>query len=343
MSNRVSALRPISIGKAAENLALGSHELSVYPMEILPFVEGEITTDEARLEDQGVDAFGKAYAVTTTLSNTIKAMRLRMGGNRATPENIRRGQRVMLYQLADDPEGYYWTYMGLDDHLFRKETVTHRWSNTDVEATDELTADNSVYMEVSTHQKTITLSTPTNDGEVCTFDIQLDYGDGILQIVDGIGNSLKWDATERDIILQNRDGSVLQMDKTHVGISTKETIQLDTKDFTVNTDTITVNAKTGNFNIDTVTFTGNDFTVHHESVFTKNVTVHGIITGLSNLIISGMAAITGALSAMGGAMSMSGGGAEIKGTLINNGVNVGSTHTHIKPGGTSSAPTSPPM
>ena len=118
-----------SIGHAASNLPLDSNMLEVYPVEEVGYTDGEINDHQETIEMTGIDAQGNEYSDVIKTSNSVLAEWLPWGSNRYTAPNVRRGEKVMLWQYAE-VDKYYWTIMGTEDHLRRLETVIYNFSNT---------------------------------------------------------------------------------------------------------------------------------------------------------------------------------------------------------------------
>ena len=89
-------------------------------------------------------------------------------------------------------------------------------SNTKDEKTTDLTAQNSVFFELNTVDKHITLSTPENDGEKCRYVVQLNYGDANFSLSDTIGNSIVMDSVNELIQMRNASDSFIKLDKFEI-------------------------------------------------------------------------------------------------------------------------------
>lgn len=333
---KFSAFRMVSVGYAAENLALDESELEVFPAELLPFTDGEISSETTRLTQTMRDGDGNEYSVTANLSNTIRAKWLPMGGNQITPPNIRRAMRVELWQSGDDAGEYYWRYSGIDNHLMRLETVVLAFSNTRDESVTALTADNSWYIEISTHSKAITVKTNKSDGEQYAYTFQIDAAGNQVTLEDDDGQTIKLDSKERRIFAVNKDQSIVDVNKTKIFVKSKDEINMDTKTMNIQTENLNATAKNAVFNFDNWICNGNTLQVNHMSTFTNLVNTLALLT-----MSGGFAAIPG-----GGGGSGAGGSITVPlkvvapvdttGPLMNNGKVVGSPHTH-----TSTSPGSP--
>lgn len=225
-----------TIGRAAANRKLSSPILEVYPIEHFGYLDGEVNSDPTTTKASGVDANGKAYTTSVTTTNSIAATWIQWGSNRATPPDIRRGERVLLWRYADTDQ-YYWTALGMDDYLRKLETVVYAFSDTKDESVKVLTPENSYYLEVSTHKKLVTFSTAKSDGEPYAYTFQFDTANGRVTLADDVGNYVELDTKNTSITLENADDSKVVLDRKVINISSVDAINLNTKAYTLTCDT----------------------------------------------------------------------------------------------------------
>lgn len=214
-----------SVGRAAINLKMGSHLLEVVPLEEVGYIDGELNDERETIEVGGTDAEGNSFNVKMETSNAIEAQWLPLATNRITPPNIRRGERVLLWQYGDTDK-YYWTPTGLDEDVRRLETVVFRISNTIDEADKTITPDNSYWYEMSTHRKHVTLSTSKSNGEAFKYTIQVDTENSRVTICDDIDNFIELSSAEKKITVCNSDDSYVVLDKKNIDINAKSTINI---------------------------------------------------------------------------------------------------------------------
>lgn len=211
-----SQFRVVSIGIVAENKQLSEKTIEAVPIEFVSFIDGEIKYDPQLTTVEGVDALGKQYNVQFATDNTLTAHWLALGNtNRRTAPDVRRGERVLLWQAAD-ADKFYWTSMGMDDHLRKLETVIYTFSATKDESIDSTDPANCYFVEVSTHNKTITLHTSDKNGEPYKYTFQFNTKDGVVTLTDDVGNYVEFDSSQTKITLKNRDGSYLTLDKKDI-------------------------------------------------------------------------------------------------------------------------------
>ena len=225
-----------SYGIVAEPKALSSKEILVTPLETMPFFDGEVMSDEAKIRDEFVDKDGKIYAVEVLSDYTIKATWIALGNdNRETPPDVRRGERVMIYRYETEDK-FYWQSTGQDQGLRRLETVIYRFSDTTDDTVTKLTDKNSYWMEISTHKKSIQIQTVKNDGEAVEYGIKFDCATGKLIIKDDLGNHLYWDSPAHYMEMGNADESFIALDKKKIlGVAADE-IKFKTKQYIVEAD-----------------------------------------------------------------------------------------------------------
>lgn len=285
-----SRLRIYSIGIVAENKNLTVTDdsgkttpdpmIMATPIEQLMMLDGEIKSNPLSPEAQGTDASGASYNTKVTVDMAVQAKWMPMDPNRHTPPDVRRGERVMLWQYGDT-DTFFWTELGWDRHLRKLETVVMTFSGTQDESADSTHPDNCYYLEVSTHEGLITLKTSKANSEFASYLLQINAKDGVVVLLDDIGNSFQMDSKNTLIAMVNAMGTIFRLDQKKIFGHADETITLEAKDsiffsatnginlkckdflldasnsVTVKTQTITVTNQTTTFNTANTTFNGN--------------------------------------------------------------------------------------
>lgn len=220
-----SKLKRYSLGIVAMNKALDSDLIEAVPIEDMNFVDGDLSDNATKYKAKGENSQGQAYEHEIDTTVTILAKWIPDGNsNRRTPPDVRRGERVQIWQYGDQDK-YYWSTLFYEADLRKLETVVYTYSNTRVED-EKSTPDTTYYMEVSTHKKHITLHTSKNDGEPFVYDIQLNTKEGFLLIKDDIGNFIQLDSKNVRITAQNADGSYLDINRKNIHGYAPDTINL---------------------------------------------------------------------------------------------------------------------
>lgn len=223
MNTSPSGYYVYSIGIAAQNKHLDSDQIYVLPIEVTPYVNGELDSDPKPFDAEGVDKYNEPYMVTVEKDQAVKAEWLRISHtNRRTSPDIRRGERVLLYRHSDS-ERLYWDSMGMDDHLRRLETVIYSWSATPREDEDATSPGHSYSFEICTHTKQVTFTTERDpaeggggDGEPFTYTFQFNTGYGSVTLTDHVGNYLELDSPETRWTVMNKNGTYTKWDKDDI-------------------------------------------------------------------------------------------------------------------------------
>lgn len=221
----VSLFKPYSAGIAAENKELKSPYLMITPHEKLPFLDGELKENPTALGFKGTDADGNAYEGNVFTDNVIKATWLPESSNRLYAPDVRRGERVMIYQYGD-ADKFYWRPLGLDDHLRKLETIVIAISGTKDEGVAELNPENCYFIEFSTHTKRITLQTSKADGEAVSYKAQFDAVLGQFTLNDDLENEFFMDGVNGYLKLVNTQKSLIELDKENIRFTAPKAVNL---------------------------------------------------------------------------------------------------------------------
>ena len=214
----LSALVPVSLGYAVQNLTPGQRVLEVMPVEHTTGVDGEITSTVEKIELQGVDPDGQQYSTAVSSSTGIPCTWLPFGSNRLTPPDIRRKERVLIYRFADEDK-YYWKELGLDDAMRRLETVIYFWNgNPNTDGEDEINIDNCYYFEVSPRTGNVTFQTSKANGEPYRYTFQIDAQEGRWTATDDIDNFVEVESAAALIRLHNSMGTYMELSKKNFNL-----------------------------------------------------------------------------------------------------------------------------
>jgi len=231
MQVKETELRRMSVGIVAENKRLDSPFVEVIPIEALNLMDAELGTDTVTLKTSGIDVEEKPYKVEVDMAATLKAEWLGET-NRITSPDVRRGEQVWIWRQGD-ADKYYWSTLGRDDDLRRLETVIYRYSGLPENIDEEITEDNSYFLEVSTHQKTVTLQTSKRNGEYCIYTLQFNPGEGQVTLKDDIGNTVQMDSAETTITLINADATLVELNKKDILLYSDDNISMETTDYRI--------------------------------------------------------------------------------------------------------------
>lgn len=223
----VSKFHVYSLGIVAENKKLNTDIIKVTPIELTPFLNGELDSRPIKKTQMGVDKDGVPYMVSVEMDSAITAQWLREGkSNRRSSPDVRRGERVLIFRFADTDK-FFWESMGWDDHLRKGETVTYSWSGTLEEDIDSTSPENAYTLELSTHKKLITFKTSKANGEPFSYTVQLNTGIGYFCITDDVGNFVELDSEESLIRLKNLDETEILIEKEDMTLNIPNDLTVD--------------------------------------------------------------------------------------------------------------------
>lgn len=258
---RMSKLVPYSLGQAVANKEPGSKMLMVLPIEDFPAVDGEVTSEITKVETKGVDPDGKAYTTASNASTGLSAEWLPFGTNRLTAPDIRRKERVQLYRFADEDK-YYWTELGLDDHLRKLETVIYVYNaDPDTSSTNAIDINKCYFIEMSPRTKQVTFQTSKANGEPFRYTTQFNTATGHFGLADDAGNWLELDSKNTEIRFKNRDNSYIELTKKIISLYAPDKMNLTAVN-EMNLSTKVLNVTVGqvtNWKSPTINIEGNIF------------------------------------------------------------------------------------
>lgn len=277
--DRESQLKLYSLGIVMENKADGSDQIKVYPVEELPFINGNISDFKDSMTSKSQNAKGVATTASATADAVLIARWFCPGGsNRMTPPDVVKNETVQIYRYADTDE-YYWTTIFREPELRRLETVCYMFGN----LPDGLTAfdkSSSYWFEISTKNKNITVKTTKSNNEPYEYTINLDTQNGNLVIQDDIGNIITFDSPSATISAVNSHGASISMSGDNLDIYIPGTIKVtsggsstwDASDFTLTSQQNTANGTT---DVNGVTNLNQGMNVKGDNGGGKAGTLHG--------------------------------------------------------------------
>jgi len=211
----MSQFKMYSFGRVADNKARSSKTINVTPIENASMISGEIASNEKEMVSKGVDASGNHYQTSVVADTAIEAEWLPFGSNRVTAPDVRRGERVMIWQYADT-DAFYWTTTGWDDALRRLETVVYAFSNNSKVDGEGFNPKDYYFVEVSTHDKHIILRTSKADGEPFEYGFVFDTKNGIVTLADDAGNLFELNSKDTKMSMVLNTGTKVILDKQKI-------------------------------------------------------------------------------------------------------------------------------
>lgn len=214
-----SQFRMISVGIVAEDKLPDERFIEVYPVELLPLVEGGIDSKIYEVKREGLTLNKAPYNLTLHRSITVKADWIG-ADNRLTSPHVKAGEQVRLYTIGNS-EKYYWEVLGRDNKLRTTERVTWAFAARET-GNKPLDVNDSYYFTVDTIDQHITMETSKANGEFCRYLFQVNSGDGNFTFQDDVGNTLHLDSTAKKWVITNADGTFLVLQEKNVYINAPE-------------------------------------------------------------------------------------------------------------------------
>jgi hypothetical protein len=117
-----------------------------------------------------------------------------------------------MYQ-AGDGDKYYWEALGRQKEKMRAEKKTYVFnaSSAPKDTDINVTPDNHYVFEINGQDGHITLTTSKDNGEACTFTVQLDTKKGAFSISDSLNNHFNIDSVNANFLYQNTKGGKISV------------------------------------------------------------------------------------------------------------------------------------
>lgn len=306
----------MKIGIVAENSIIGSeNEIVVVPIEEIPNVKGKLESIPHEIQTSGVDKNGVSYQDNIITTSTVTALWGGGEANRITAPQLRKGDRVELFQ-QDGQNTYYWRVLNQQMNNRHRESVVFAYAAKSKDTEKDIVKSdhtNCYTHTVDATMQQIEFRMSMDNGEKCAWLFQMDANHGVLTLTDQFGNVIDIDHVKTTIRLENRDKSQVILNKKTINIIAPDTINIKAGD-TINMQAKTINVKcdTKNLSASNVKYDiSGQFTVNcPQSTFNGKVAVGSISTGAGGG--GGGASIAGSLDVQGstsikGSVSLNGG------------------------------------
>jgi len=220
---------------------LNSRTLEVLPLEDAPLFVGEYNDQTQEITSTAYTQNGTAYTTSVSAACSVKAYWMDFNNpNRVAPPNVKKGEMIALYKLADS-ETYFWMTLGDDSYLRRCETAIFLFG---ADPNNEPSLDNAYYLLISGHFNKFILHTSANNGEVTTYDVAIEGKEGILHLRDGLGNEFLIDSKCSRLLMRNDQGAYVELLGKALKQFAQDSITQETNSFTLKAASATLDAPT---------------------------------------------------------------------------------------------------
>ena len=230
---KLSVFRTVGIGRVGSNKELRSKNVDIVPLEWLPMHDKEMASTPTPMTYKTKDADGVETQGAVVTDMVINAEWLPGTSNRLTAPDVRRGERVLIYQVGD-ADKFYWQPTGMDDNLRKLETIVFGISATTNEGDTVLSPTNMYWFEFSSHSKKLAFSSSKANGEPFVYEMYFDFDAGEFMLKDDIGNFINLISKLNLIHLQNAKGTFVKLDQKDIKAYAPQDILADAvRDVTV--------------------------------------------------------------------------------------------------------------
>ena len=311
-----SKFRIVSLGYVCKDKERNSLLVECWPAEIIPTYEGKLNSEAETWVTEGVNMSGSQFKLKVKCTESLKCEWL-PETQRETPPDVRVGERVLIWQYANS-DRYWWTSMGLDDHLRRGEQIKYRFSDLPASETRDITPEDYVQLDVNTYEGYIHLRTSQANNEPFLHELRLNFAEGVLRYNDDIGNEVFVDSAENHIKLVNADESMLELNKENLNAQVNDsmsfiaenTISFECTDFKIkcktylnDSDEYTANTTKYALNTDTLAIECATGTITGKIAFSDPVSFGASTSFAGAAEFAGMVDIAGDISANKGTFS----------------------------------------
>lgn len=261
----------IGMGLVTENKPLSTKTILVNPLELLPGQQGDQSSQLKR-----VAVSGKDFKSTFYTNNSREAEWLPSDSRFITAPDVRRGEKVRLYQYGDSNK-WYWKEMGDGRSKRRGETVILGASgyfklNDSGLPEEKDIIENYYRVEMSGHRKCINIVTANKNGEKSIYKLLLDGARGVIALGDALGNEIYLNTDNKLINIKNSEGTFVCLDKKNLLLFAQEKMLLQS-------NYIGIKAKDLVVTTTNTTLTATNITTSGAWKHTGNMDVKGKITG----------------------------------------------------------------
>ena len=249
----ISQFKLYSLGYVVEDILEDDLLLKIVPIEVISDIDGALG-DVDRETNKNIDIENENRVTIKTKDTVIIAKWIALSEtNRMTPPNVCKGETVRIFRYAETDK-YFWATLYNEIDLRKREKVVYAFSNKG-SVEDKTLLENMYYFTFDTINKMVRIHTDDSDGELTTYDIEINTQDGVLTLIDGKSNMIELDS-DRDklTVTINKD---IEMNAPNITMNSKRHT-INTTDYILNA----VNSKTVNTDIYKLTASNSTLTTN---------------------------------------------------------------------------------
>lgn len=225
MAEQISVFKLFSIGQVTKPKARDSRHIQVLALESASGTDGEVTHAPLEQIFKGVETDGSEYQVKSISTRDMECEWFPGETNQVTPPDVERGELVLVYRLADTDQ-YFWTSMGMRNHLRTLESVILMYGATPNAAGNGLDFTNCYYQQWSPLDGHITIGTSQANGEKFKYTIQVNTKSSFIALADDVGNYAEINSAESRVMIRNVNDSYFRAEKQIIDVKADKEINL---------------------------------------------------------------------------------------------------------------------
>lgn len=234
-------------GVAVKDLAVGSLMLEILPIDDLPNTDGDVgknTMENTTTLDK--DGSAASVAIDTTKAVTAKWLPI-MNPNQVTPPLLVKGEYVGLLNI-DGTDEYYW-YPWTNSFDLRLHDVFRLYFPSKPGISKDNLDQKGYMLVVDTLNKFAAFKTTNADGEVTTYDIELDTKKGYFSFEDGFGNKFQLNSVTGESFTNVKKKTTINTPKLAINSNSAELISTLSELTSVLMSQIHIDSRNGNTSV----------------------------------------------------------------------------------------------
>ena len=196
--------------------------------ELVPLSRGHLKDNPSPMKRVYQDSNGRVFTSRGTHNNNFIAEYYSTDSFRKSPPDVQRGEIINVWQKADTDD-WMWETTSEDNLTKRRlETVIHA-VNADKPVgpdADKYDNDNTYFTEMSSHNKTYTISTSEANNEIAAYKMQINAGEGSVVTQDNVGNHIQIDTKGTEIWLHNANGTEVKLTRDCIWVFCRDKMEV---------------------------------------------------------------------------------------------------------------------
>lgn len=196
--------------------------------ELVPLSRGHLKDNPIPMKRVYQDSNGRVFTSRGTHNNNFIAEYYSTDSFRKSPPDVQRGEIINVWQKADTDD-WMWETTSEDNLTKRRlETVIHA-VNADKPVgpdADKYDNDNTYFTEMSSHNKTYTISTSEANNEIAAYKMQINAGEGSVVTQDNVGNHIQIDTKGTEIWLHNANGTEIKLTRDCIWVFCRDKMEV---------------------------------------------------------------------------------------------------------------------